>query len=174
MINDKFHSHQIQIFSPGFSHSAFTFGIESHISQSNINGALVPPAALISIIQKGLQYVEAEVSINEVRNYDGKEGPAQTIRFDCDATLEEFVIASDSDMDFQMFKILVIEDLISRMHNRIQNLKGFQVSSEEEKLNRIRIVEMSDQSFDIYNWKPIWLSTVGLKYTKILVNSILS
>lgn len=53
--------------SPGFSHSAFTFGIESHISQSNINGALVPPAALISIIQKGLQYVEAEVSINEVR-----------------------------------------------------------------------------------------------------------
>lgn len=52
---------------PGFSHSAFTFGIESHISQSNINGALVPPAALISIIQKGLQYVEAEVSINEVR-----------------------------------------------------------------------------------------------------------
>lgn len=54
--------------SPGFSHSAFTFGIESHISQSNINGALVPPAALISIIQKGLQYVEAEVSINEVRH----------------------------------------------------------------------------------------------------------
>ncbi|XP_038049958.1 F-box-like/WD repeat-containing protein TBL1XR1 [Patiria miniata] len=49
----------------GFSHSAFTFGIESHISQSNINGALVPPAALISIIQKGLQYVEAEISINE-------------------------------------------------------------------------------------------------------------
>jgi len=51
----------------GFSHSAFTFGIESHISQSNINGTLVPPAALISILQKGLQYVEAEVSINEVR-----------------------------------------------------------------------------------------------------------
>ncbi|XP_009977965.1 PREDICTED: F-box-like/WD repeat-containing protein TBL1X, partial [Tauraco erythrolophus] len=50
---------------PGFSHSAFTFGIESHISQSNINGTLVPPAALISILQKGLQYVEAEISINE-------------------------------------------------------------------------------------------------------------
>ncbi|XP_033099774.1 F-box-like/WD repeat-containing protein TBL1XR1 [Anneissia japonica] len=49
----------------GFSHSAFTFGVESHISQSNINGTLVPPAALISIIQKGLQYVEAEISINE-------------------------------------------------------------------------------------------------------------
>lgn len=43
------------------------FGIESHISQSNINGALVPPAALLSIIQKGLQYTEAEISIGEVR-----------------------------------------------------------------------------------------------------------
>ena len=62
-----FHSPSLPPFlPPGFSHSAFTFGIESHISQSNINGALVPPAALISIIQKGLQYVEAEVSINEV------------------------------------------------------------------------------------------------------------
>ena len=38
----------------GFTHSAYTFGIESHISQSNINGALVPPAALLSIIQKGV------------------------------------------------------------------------------------------------------------------------
>ena len=27
----------------GFCHSAFVFGQESHISQSNINGALVPP-----------------------------------------------------------------------------------------------------------------------------------
>ena len=54
----------------GFSHSAFTFGIESHISQSNINGTLVPPAALISILQKGLQYVEAEISINEVRRME--------------------------------------------------------------------------------------------------------
>ncbi|XP_048514566.1 F-box-like/WD repeat-containing protein TBL1XR1 isoform X2 [Athalia rosae] len=46
-----------------FQHSAYTFGIESHISQSNINGALVPPAALLSILQKGLQYTEAEISI---------------------------------------------------------------------------------------------------------------
>ncbi|KAJ7396687.1 F-box-like/WD repeat-containing protein TBL1X [Pitangus sulphuratus] len=57
----------------GFSHSAFTFGIESHISQSNINGTLVPPAALISILQKGLQYVEAEISINEVTAEFGRE-----------------------------------------------------------------------------------------------------
>ncbi|KAK9878473.1 hypothetical protein WA026_022115 [Henosepilachna vigintioctopunctata] len=53
----------------GFTHSAYTFGIESHISQSNINGALVPPAALLSILQKGIQYTEAEISIAE----DGTE-----------------------------------------------------------------------------------------------------
>ncbi|KAL4715248.1 hypothetical protein ACJJTC_007830 [Scirpophaga incertulas] len=49
----------------GFHHSAYTFGIESHISQSNINGALVPPAALLNIIQKGLQYTAAEIRIGE-------------------------------------------------------------------------------------------------------------
>ena len=58
--------HNLLIFL-GFQHSAYTFGIESHISQSNINGALVPPAALLSILQKGLQYTEAEISIGEVR-----------------------------------------------------------------------------------------------------------
>ena len=36
----------------GFVHSAFVFGAESLIAQSNINGALVPPCALTSIIQK--------------------------------------------------------------------------------------------------------------------------
>lgn len=55
----------------GFSHSAYTFGMESHIAQSNINGALVPPAALINIVQKGLQYTEAEISIGEVRSRTG-------------------------------------------------------------------------------------------------------
>lgn len=53
------------------------FGIESHISQSNINGALVPPAALLSIIQKGLQYTEAEISVGE----DGKRVENSTARF---------------------------------------------------------------------------------------------
>ena len=50
----------------GFTHAAYTFGIESHISHSNINGSVVPPAALLNIIQKGLQYTEAEISIAEV------------------------------------------------------------------------------------------------------------
>lgn len=49
----------------GFSHSAFIFGIESHISQSNINPDFVPPAALISIVQKGVFYTEAEICVEE-------------------------------------------------------------------------------------------------------------
>src|SRR5581483_5488303 len=53
----------------GFGHSAYTFGMESHIHSSNINGSLVPPAALLNIIQKGLQYTEAEISVAE----DGSE-----------------------------------------------------------------------------------------------------
>ncbi len=53
----------------GFQHSAFTFGLESHVHQTSINGTMVPPGALISVLQKGLQYVEAEVSITEVSFY---------------------------------------------------------------------------------------------------------
>ncbi|XP_060551431.1 F-box-like/WD repeat-containing protein TBL1XR1 [Ruditapes philippinarum] len=70
----------------GFVHSAYTFGIESHISQSNINGALVPPAALLSIIQKGLQYTEAEISIGE----DGSEKPIESLSL-IDAVLPDVV-----------------------------------------------------------------------------------
>eukprot|EP00127_Corallochytrium_limacisporum_P004693 Clim_evm47s172 gene=Clim_evmTU47s172 len=49
----------------GFEHTAFLFGHESFITKSSINGALVPTGALISVIQKGLQYVEAETHIQE-------------------------------------------------------------------------------------------------------------
>lgn len=52
----------------GFLHSAFCFGHESFIFKTNIAGSNeVPPGALISMIQKGLQYVEAESHLNEVR-----------------------------------------------------------------------------------------------------------
>ena len=50
----------------GFTHSAFSFFNESTIPRSNINGANVPPGALISLIQRGLQYKEMETHLNEV------------------------------------------------------------------------------------------------------------
>uniref|UniRef100_A0A671T289 F-box-like/WD repeat-containing protein TBL1XR1 n=2 Tax=Sinocyclocheilus anshuiensis TaxID=1608454 RepID=A0A671T289_9TELE len=87
----------------GFSHSAFTFGIESHISQSNINGTLVPPAALISILQKGLQYVEAEISINEVNIFifiiiNHPSDSSQVLQlFDLSASVHKFTFQQDND-----------------------------------------------------------------------------
>jgi len=70
----------------GFVHSAFVFGAESLIAQSNINGALVPPCSLISIIQKGLQYVEAEISTAE----DGTERHIDTLSL-IDAVMPDVV-----------------------------------------------------------------------------------
>ena len=50
----------------GFSHSAFTFSSESMIAKSSINGENVPPGALITFIQKGMQYLEVESQIGDV------------------------------------------------------------------------------------------------------------
>ena len=50
----------------GFVHSAYLFGLESHITHTSINGNVVPPGALLSLIQKGLYYTEAELSIGDV------------------------------------------------------------------------------------------------------------
>ena len=75
----------------GFVHSAFVFGAESLIAQSNINGALVPPCSLISIIQKGLMYVEAEISTAE----DGTERHIDTLSL-IDAVMPDVVSSAAS------------------------------------------------------------------------------
>lgn len=57
----------------GFTHSAFTFGYESLVTKSSVAQVDVPPGALITFIQKGLEYVGIEEHINEdgsVRDYD--------------------------------------------------------------------------------------------------------
>lgn len=94
----------------GFQHSAYTFGIESHISQSNINGALVPPAALLSILQKGLQYTEAEISIGE------------------DGTTEQRMVESLSLID------AVMPDVVATRQNQINQQKQ-QVKTEVQDTN---------------------------------------
>lgn len=53
----------------GFTHSSFVFFNESTIPRTNINGANVPPGALISLVQRGLQYKEMETHLKE----DGSE-----------------------------------------------------------------------------------------------------
>ncbi|XP_019446830.1 PREDICTED: F-box-like/WD repeat-containing protein TBL1XR1 isoform X1 [Lupinus angustifolius] len=46
----------------GFTHSAFNFGYEAGINKSPIDGNSVPPGALVSFVQKGLQYFEMEAN----------------------------------------------------------------------------------------------------------------
>lgn len=49
----------------GFQHSAFAFAHESFLVRSNISGGNVPPGALVTFIQRGLQYIEVESHLNE-------------------------------------------------------------------------------------------------------------
>ncbi|XP_075483877.1 WD40 repeat-containing protein HOS15-like isoform X2 [Primulina tabacum] len=46
----------------GFAHSAFALGYEAGINKSTIDGNLVPPGALVTFIQKGIQYLELEAN----------------------------------------------------------------------------------------------------------------
>jgi hypothetical protein len=54
------------VLSKGFMHAAFTFAYESQLAKSNVISSELPPGALISFVQKGLQYVGIEAHINEV------------------------------------------------------------------------------------------------------------
>lgn len=49
----------------GFAHAAFALGFESYVNKSNIDGADIPPGALIAFLQKGLQYCEVEAQLLE-------------------------------------------------------------------------------------------------------------
>ncbi|XAR61937.1 hypothetical protein NMG60_11016493 [Bertholletia excelsa] len=48
----------------GFTHSAFALGYEAGINKSKIDGNLVPPGALVTFIQKGIQYLELEANLS--------------------------------------------------------------------------------------------------------------
>ena len=61
-ITDKYHF-ELKI---GFTHSAFTFAYESLVAKSTVAQTDVPPGALITFLQKGLEYVSIEEHINEV------------------------------------------------------------------------------------------------------------
>lgn len=60
--------------SPGFSHTAFAFAHESLVIRSSVAQVELPAGALITFLQKGLEYVGIEEHINEdgtVREFDG-------------------------------------------------------------------------------------------------------
>lgn len=100
----------------GFTHSAYTFGYESHIVQSNINGATIPPAALLSIIQKGLQYTEAEISVGE----DGSERFIENLSL-IDAVMPEIVAQRQ-----QQFSQVAAANLNNTSNNTANSLSNKQ------------------------------------------------
>ncbi|KAK2967649.1 hypothetical protein RJ640_030520, partial [Escallonia rubra] len=48
----------------GFTHSAFALGYEAGINKCPVDGNLVPPGALVTFVQKGLQYLEMEANLS--------------------------------------------------------------------------------------------------------------
>ncbi|XWS33545.1 hypothetical protein CRYUN_Cryun22dG0092200 [Craigia yunnanensis] len=48
----------------GFTHAAFSLGYEAGINKCTIDGNLIPPGALITFVQKGLQYLEMEANLS--------------------------------------------------------------------------------------------------------------
>ncbi|KAL7615275.1 hypothetical protein Lser_V15G07465 [Lactuca serriola] len=49
----------------GFKHTAFNFGFEAAINKSTIDGTKVPRGALVTIVQKGIRYLEMEANLND-------------------------------------------------------------------------------------------------------------
>ncbi|KAL3911819.1 MAG: hypothetical protein SGPRY_008551, partial [Prymnesium sp.] len=62
----------------------FTFGCESMVSKSNINGSKIPPGQLVNIIQKGIMYANLERSVAD----DGTDLP----------TVEPFSVLRTTDV----------------------------------------------------------------------------
>jgi hypothetical protein len=50
----------------GLTHSAFTFAYESLVIRSSAAQTDIPPGALITFLQKGLEYIAIEEHITEV------------------------------------------------------------------------------------------------------------
>jgi len=48
----------------GFTHAAFALGYEAGITKSTVDGNLVPPGALVTFVQKGIQYLELEANLS--------------------------------------------------------------------------------------------------------------
>eukprot|EP00906_Rhabdomonas_costata_P014265 RCo020524 len=47
----------------GFTHSVFTFGNESLALKSPLQSKSIPPSALLTLLQKGIQLLEIEVGV---------------------------------------------------------------------------------------------------------------
>ncbi|KAG5028884.1 hypothetical protein JHK87_012398 [Glycine soja] len=106
----------------GFTHAAFTFGYEAGINKCSIDGNLVPSGALVTFVQKGLQYFEMEANLSN-----------------CDADLEE-------DFSFLQPLDLITKDvhelrqMISERRKKLQKERKKEFEKEHEG-ERVRVRE---------------------------------
>lgn len=49
---------------PGFQHTAFSFAHESNIHKTELDPNTVPPGALVTFVQRGMQYLEMEANLD--------------------------------------------------------------------------------------------------------------
>ncbi|KAF3446592.1 hypothetical protein FNV43_RR11772 [Rhamnella rubrinervis] len=99
----------------GFTHSAFAFGYEAGINKSTIDGNLVPPGALVTFVQKGLQYLELEANLT----------------------------GSDGDMEDDDFSFLQPLDLITKDASELQKI--IKEKKENLQKDRVETNEKSNE-----------------------------
>ena len=125
---------------PGFQHSAFTFGYESFAHKTSISGADVPPGALVSFIQKGLQYLELEANLTEARASRARRRPrvrhtrarAGLTRARPAATPLCAALQDGTDVDAG-FSVLTAHDLLSKDVDELKALVRTRREAEASK-----------------------------------------
>ena len=119
----------------GFTHSAFTFGYESFVHKSNIEGNDVPPGALISFVQKGLQYLELEANLNEASLLPAliDEAPQDAAKSPPGSPLALLWRPQDGTAGPGNFSLLTSQELITK---DIEQLKMAVFEKNKEKENK--------------------------------------
>ncbi|XP_061341149.1 WD40 repeat-containing protein HOS15-like isoform X2 [Gastrolobium bilobum] len=98
----------------GFTHSAFAFGYEAGINKCPIDGNLVPPGALVTFVQKGLQYLEMEANLSN-----------------CDADIDEdFSLLQPLDLITK--DVQELRKIISERRKKLQKDKSKEPGKEHE------------------------------------------
>ncbi|GKU94831.1 hypothetical protein SLEP1_g8268 [Rubroshorea leprosula] len=137
----------------GFTHSAFTLGYEAGINKSTIDGNLIPPGALITFVQKGLQYLEMEANSSN-SNADMDEDfsflqPLDLITKDV-YELQQLIkekrknIQKDRDKDKEMDKDCDRENDGELAQGRVREKERHESDKEQEK-DKVKIEREKEQ-----------------------------
>ncbi|KAK9949058.1 hypothetical protein M0R45_004603 [Rubus argutus] len=129
----------------GFTHSAFALGYEASINKCAIDGNLIPPGALITFVQKGLQYLEMEANLSnsdaEVDEDFSLLQPLDLIQNDV-YQLRQIIkdrrknLQKDRDKDKELEKEREGERTRVREKERLEREKEFEKSRERVEKNK--------------------------------------